>query len=299
MQQERRGIEPAASVRGSPAWPSTSSRPPAMPIALADTPASAAAVAARAAPSCSRRDIRRSSSSATSSATPSAGFSGAPAAPLATTARNATISAGPPVAASATRSPARTPDSASRPAARSRACCSAPYESVTPDSGATRAGWLSDLVMSWRRLAGVLTVMARLLLTEPGGVPHPQPYRTPRRMSTGPGGARARSAPVYAFRAGNGTCDGRPQVTWRRLTLSIRIWQPRRCWGPWSCCWSAGLPTRSGQPRCCWQSTAAITGRCRCSRSGVPRRHRSRRPGGTERTWSYAAGRALSGSMRH
>jgi hypothetical protein len=47
------------------------------------------------------------------------------------------------------------------------------------------------------------------------------------------------------------------------------------------------------------RSTAAITGRCRCSRAGAPRRHTSRRPGGTERAWSYAAGRAWSGSTRY
>ena len=147
-----------------------------------------------------------------------------------------------------------------------------------------------------------------------------------------------------------------PPVTWRRLRLSVPIWQPlqrlgpwpclpppgwpgphgwsisltwtRRNWrarsacpiqsqrltGPsfacgrssrsrvtslWSCCLSAGPPTRSGLPRCWWQSTAATTGRCRCSRSGAPRRQRSRRPGGKERAWSYAAGGAWSGSMRY
>ena len=44
--------------------------------------------------------------------------------------------------------------------------------------------------------------------------------------------------------------------------------------------------------------TALISGRSRCCRGGVPSRRRSRRCGARERSWSFAAARASSGSTR-
>ena len=86
---------------------------------------------------------------------PAPGFSGTAATPLATTARNATINAGPPAATSATRSAG--PNARCRgkppPPARSRACCSAPYRQCGTRRHQGRVAG-RPLVMSWRRLAG-------------------------------------------------------------------------------------------------------------------------------------------------
>ena len=148
-----------ASSSGVPAASSTCSRPSRNPNALAATLAASAASMAVAEPSWSRRETRRSSSSAASSATLSAGFSGAAAARRAATATKATISAGPLAATRATRSPSLHADLGQRQAARSRARCSPAYDREAPDSGTTSAGWLSDRVISWRRVAGSVTVI--------------------------------------------------------------------------------------------------------------------------------------------
>src|ERR1700722_7890963 len=184
------------------------SRASTMPITLAGTFDWPAAAMAPAPPSCSRRDTRRSSSSALSSASPSAGFSGAAAAPLATTARNATISAGPLAATSATRSPSRTPSAASRPTARSSARCSAAYDSAAPDSGTTRAGWLSDLATRRRRLAGLLAVMF--------GFSHSHAGRGP-----GVGGRDVGDhVDQVGDAGGEGPAERRGDVGWRRDQLA-------------------------------------------------------------------------------